>query len=266
MENFGYEEERDKKNKMERAVDQRIAKIHFYYRENETFHNSYQQEQQELELIRRGDVEGLEKMEEVERTGRNGRLSSDMLRSQKNLGICSLTVFCRAGIQGGMLPEEAFSISDGYILEIEEAKNVAAVATLVREAKYRYARLVAQRRAQSAKNLLVEGCKNYIYQNMHRKIEVKEIAESLHVAPGYLSQIFRKFTGLTVMQYMMREKVEHCGNLLKYSEFSYEEIAYYFGFCSQSHFGKAFKKWMGMTPRQYRELHSIKEQMPKIKK
>lgn len=247
-------------NNMSRTVDQRIASIRFSYQENEIFHNSYQREQQELECIRRGDVEGLEALEAVPDTGKPGELSKDPLRAEKNLGICALTGNCRAAIQGGVLPEEAFSISDAYIQEMEECVRISDVRDLIREAKFRYAELVAKKVAESERNLLVEGCKNYIFQNMHRKIEAREIANSLHVAPGYLSQVFHRHTGYTIMQYIMKEKTEHCGNLLRYSQYTYEEIAYYFGFCSQSHFGKVFKHWMGITPRQYRERYSVKEQ------
>lgn len=254
----------EKSNSIKCTVDQRISDIRFSYQENEIFHNSYQREQQELECIRRGDIDGLGKLEYVPDMGKPGELSKEPLRAMKNLGICALTVSCRAAIQGGLLPEEAFSISDAYIQEMEECRRKQEVDELIREAKFRYAEMVARKVAQSERNLLVEGCKNYIFQNMHRKIEAREIANSLHVAPGYLSQVFHRYTGYTIMQYIMKEKTEHCANLLRYSQYTYEEIAYYFGFCSQSHFGKVFKHWMSMTPRQYRERHSVKEQISDV--
>lgn len=37
-----------------------------------------------------------------------------------------------------------------------------------------------------------------------------------------------------------------------HSNYSIEEIAYYFGFCSQSYYGKIFKRWTKMSPKQYR--------------
>lgn len=247
------------RKKIRRSVAERIMKTRFYYQENELFHNSYREEQEELDLIYRGDVDGLFRMEQKNRGGKMGKLAGEKLRSEKNLAICAMTLYCRAAIRGGILPEEAFSISDGYIQEIEEAFSMDEVSSLVREAKFEYTALIAERRQESARNLLVEGCKNYICRNMHRKIEVSEIAKYLHVTPGYLSKVFRDVTGMTVMQYMMKEKTEHCQNLLKYSHYSFEEIAYYFGFCSQSHFGQVFKKWTGMTPRQYRETYGTEE-------
>ena len=43
-------------------------KTKFYYQENELFHNSYREEQEELELICRGDMDGLFQMEQKKRT------------------------------------------------------------------------------------------------------------------------------------------------------------------------------------------------------
>ncbi|MDD3279736.1 MAG: helix-turn-helix domain-containing protein [Lachnospiraceae bacterium] len=243
-----------------RTVEQRIANIRFSYQENEIFHNSYQREQQKEACIRSGDVEGLRRLELVPDPGKPGVLSKDPLRAMKNIGICALTLSCRAGVQGGLLAEEAYSISDAYIQEIDECQRIEDVEELISAAELHYTEMVARKRAESERNLIVEGCKNFIFQNMHRKIEEREIAQALHVAPGYLSQVFHRYTGFTIMQYIMKEKTEHCGNLLRYSQYTYEEIAYYFGFCSQSHFGKVFKRWTGMTPRQYRETYSVKEQ------
>mgnify|MGYP003379450998 FL=1 len=43
------------RKRIRRSVAERIMKTRFYYQENELFHNSYRQEQEELELIYRGD-------------------------------------------------------------------------------------------------------------------------------------------------------------------------------------------------------------------
>lgn len=55
-------------------------------------------------------------------------------------------------------------------------------------------------------------------------------------------------------------------NLLIYSDYTVEEIGYYFGFSSQSHFGKVFKKWSDMTPVQYRRRYGMKSFTDKEKR
>ena len=76
---------------------------------------------------------------------------------------------------------------------------------------------------------------------------------------NYLSEIFRQHEGLTITDFILREKVGLTKNLLSYSPYSYSEIAAYLGFSSQSHLGKTFKKHTGMTLKQYRDQYGVRE-------
>ena len=58
---------------------------------------------------------------------------------------------------------------------------------------------------------------------------------------------------MTIQQYIRKEKVRLAENLLRYSEYDVKEIASYLAFCSQSHFGKVFKEYTGLTPTKYRD-------------
>ena len=52
--------------------------------------------------------------------------------------------------------------------------------------------------------------------------------------------------------------------MLKFSQYSIQRISSYFGFCSQSHFTKHFKKITGMTPGTYRKKYMVKDFRKKI--
>ena len=68
-----------------------------------------------------------------------------------------------------------------------------------------------------------------------------------------MSDLFRRVEGITIQQYIRREKIRLAENLLRYSEYDVKSIAVYLAFCSQSHFGKVFKDQTGLTPTKYRE-------------
>ena len=72
---------------------------------------------------------------------------------------------------------------------------------------------------------------------------------------SYLSRLFKKETGLTVTDYILRKKIETAENMLKFSEYSPSQIAFMLGFPSQSYFTAAFKKISGTTPKKYRDGH-----------
>ncbi len=237
----------------------KIGQLFFNYQEHEKVHNPYDREKREMESIRSGDIEKLKKSINEVFDGEYAILSKDKLQASKNLGIVGLAISCRAAIEGGMLPEEAFSVSDSYILKVDESNNIGRIEAIVQQAKIDFTTRVQKENKKNKENPLVEQCKKLIFKNMHRKIEVRDLAEHLNITPEYLSTLFRKEEGICLQDYIRKEKIQLTENLLVYSEYSIEEISNYFGFCSQSHFGKIFKKITNMTPKEFRDRYGVKD-------
>ena len=85
-------------------------------------------------------------------------------------------------------------------------------------------------------------------------LSLKEVSQSLHVHPTYLSREFSKyFDDLTFGDYIRKMRIEKSIPLLKESKHSLSEIAYLTGFSDQSHFNRIFKKVMGKSPSIYRK-------------
>lgn len=233
----------------------------FQRQELEEPHNPYEQELREFTSIELGDVEMLKNSIGEDYTGKLGVLSKNELRNAKNLGIVLMTLASRAAIRGGMMPEISYSMSDVFIQKIEEMTDAVAIFSVIRQFEMEYAKMVAEVRRQDEKkskekqNIWVEACKEYIFKHLHGKIRVQEIADYLHLNSSYLSELFKQHESVTLTDFILQEKVKLTQNLLTYSPYSYIEIATYLGFSSQSHLGKVFKKYTGMTLRQYREKY-----------
>jgi len=73
------------------------------------------------------------------------------------------------------------------------------------------------------------------------------------ISETYLSKLFKKETGTSVSAYIRSRRIEAAQNMLKFSEYSYEEISNHLCFSSQSHFTSIFKKETGCTPKVYRD-------------
>ena len=230
-----------------------MQKVIFHRQEAELPHNPYDQEKRELDSIRRGDKEMLRRSLQETYRGEVGRLSNNELRQAKNIAICVITLASRAAIDGGLLPEEAFSMVDGYILKIEEMTNIVKIDAAMRQAEYEFVEQVGRINVKKERNELIEKTKNFIFQNLHSEIVIGEIGHQIGVSTTYLSDLFRRVEGITIQQYIRREKIRLAENLLRYSEYDVKSIAVYLAFCSQSHFGKIFKDQTGLTPTKYRE-------------
>lgn len=241
------------------TVEKELTKVYFKYQKKGIVHNSYDKEVRELNSIREGNVEKLMKCLDEASDGEYGTLSRDPLRSARNLAIAALTLASRAAIDGGMSPEESFSLNDSYILQIDSATTHGQISELSRKAKKQYASIVHSLNRKKKTHILIEKAKVLIYKHMHQKIVIEELAQELQITPEYLSSLFHREEGITLTDYIMKTKIHYTENLLIYSNYSIQDISCYFGFSSQSHYGKVFKKWKHMTPKQYRNRYGVRE-------
>lgn len=240
-------------------VKGQISSVIFEHQEQELPHNPYDQEVRELDSIRHGDVEMFNRSLAETYRGEVGQLAKNQVRQAKNIAICVIALASRAAISGGMIPEEAFSMVDGYIMKIEDMNNAVKIDSMMRQAEYEFAECVAEihknQQKNEQKNELVEWTKNYIYQNLHSDIVIGEIGQKIGVNTSYLSDLFHKVEGTTIQQYIRKEKIRLAENMLRYSDYEVKEIANYLSFCSQSYFGNIFRQQTGMTPARYRKKY-----------
>ncbi len=85
-------------------------------------------------------------------------------------------------------------------------------------------------------------------------LSLKEVSQSLHVHPTYLSREFSKyFDDLSFGDYIRKLRIEKAIQLLNDPTYSLSEIAYLTGFSDQSHFTRIFKKNTGKNPSAYKK-------------
>lgn len=98
-----------------------------------------------------------------------------------------------------------------------------------------------------------ENIASYIQLNYSDKLSLDKISKALNLSKPYLSHVFKKTTGLTIMEYLMRCRLTQ----VKYSlemepEKTLKDIALECGFENVSHFSRLFHEKIGMTARDYR--------------
>lgn len=242
-------------SKFESALREKSQQVFVSLRESAAVHNPHTLELREHMSIRNGDLDALKKCLQETYVGQMGILSRDPLRHAKNVAIVTVTLACRAAIFGGLLPEVAFTMSDAFIQRAEELKNVGEVNALARQIEIEYCQAVKNLNSSGGQNSLITRCKERVVQQLHSKLTVQELAKQLEVSPDYLSHLFVKEEGIKLIDYITQEKISSAQKRLVYTQDAYDVVAFSLGFSSQSHFGKAFKKWTGMTPKQYREQY-----------
>jgi AraC family transcriptional regulator of arabinose operon len=90
----------------------------------------------------------------------------------------------------------------------------------------------------------------------NRNISVDELASITGVSTQHFCQMFKKVTGQTSTQYATSQRMERAKDLLfRFPNMQINEIAREIGYGNDSYFAVVFKKYVGVSPRQYRSLH-----------
>lgn len=119
-------------------------------------------------------------------------------------------------------------------------------------------------RIDDRKARLIESIKSVVIQKIHH-------AESLHIKFNWstllstelntdyniLSNLFSSVEGITLEQYIIRQKIERVKELIFYDELNFSEIADRLGYSSVAHLSSQFKKVTGFTPSQLKKSRDI---------
>jgi AraC family transcriptional regulator len=95
-----------------------------------------------------------------------------------------------------------------------------------------------------------------LHEQFSEHLTLAHIATSVGVHPVYLARGFRRFCRCTIGEYIRQLRIEHACHELCGSDTSLAAIASAAGFSDQSHFSRTFKRFMKITPAQYRQTFS----------
>lgn len=219
-------------------------------------HNTLALEQTLMQMITKGDVGALCEWLSHAPSVRGGIIANDALRQLKNTFIVTATLASRAAIKGGLDAEDALSLSDDYIKKCEILSDVEQIVNLQYHMVLDYTRRVERVRLGKNPSKLLMQVTNYVQHNLSKPMNVDDMAKSMFISRTHLAAKFKKETGFTLTDFILKEKIEEAKRLLRYSDKSLTTIGQYLGFSSHSHFSKVFKKYTNKTPAEYREMHT----------
>lgn len=101
-------------------------------------------------------------------------------------------------------------------------------------------------------DVMIDDIKRYIGEHLDEVTRCR-ISEVFYLSPNYLSKLFRKEAGISLSEYIQNERMNLARQLLQQNRLSISQIATETGYPSFAHFSKQFKKFVGMTPNEYRK-------------
>ena len=208
-----------------------------------------------MSMIKKGDYISLSELLENSPLLDTGVIADNQLRQLKNIFIITATIASHSAIQGGMTPDDAFKLSDNYILKCELLNDYCQINNLLHFMLIDFAKRVNQLHEGAPASKLVSDVSNYINRHMSETITVEAIAKEFFLSRSYLSKLFKAESNMSLSDFILTKKTDEAKYLLRYTNKSLTDISLNLGFSSPGHFSRVFKKYASITPHKYRKKY-----------
>lgn len=178
------------------------------------------------------------------------------LRNRKNLMITLNSLLRRAAYEAGVHPFYIDAFSSNYARLIEQCDTTAEVDDIIPYMTRSYCQLV-QKRSMSSYSEPVRQILVTIDASLTGDLSLKRFANELFLNTSYLSTLFKKEVGMTLTDYVNKNRIEYAQKLLRSTTLSIQDIAIQSGISDIHYFTRLFRRETGMSPRDWRNQLSL---------
>lgn len=216
-------------------------------------HRVYAAEKAMLKMVTLGDLNYREALNASMNISNGvGVNAKDPIRNAKVSSIVFCSIVCRAAIEGGLSPEEAYSLGDAYIQSALDLHTIEEASAINISMYDDFIRRVHRNRENPSYSAPIQRCCNYIEMNLDRNIHAQELADLVGYSVTYFTRRFREETGFGISDYVKAARIERAKLLLETSDSSIQEISDKLGFTTRNYFTRCFREITGKTPVEYR--------------
>ena len=167
--------------------------------------------------------------------------------------VSAITLFSRIALEEGLNPDDVYDLSDMLLLNLSDCTTLKEIQNLYQLSGVMFARRIHKHKnASHTHSRQTEKALTYISQHIFQKITLEELADYAGLSVSHISRMFTQEMGISIHNYIQREKTAVACNLLMHTDRPISEIATYMGFQTPSNFALVFRKWQKMSPTEYR--------------
>lgn len=216
---------------------------------------TYFTEQKMLDCIAQGNYTGAVSIfSKLQANGVEARTDSS-LRDGKNSVIVFNTLCRTAAYRGGARPFDLDRWTREFIIRIENATDLRDITPLSLIMLKKYCELV--RSVDTVRySPVIQSVVDFVSVSFHSDITLKDLAAQFSINPSYLSTLFKKELGKPFTEYITEKRMDFAVQLLTQTDLPVGTIAVECGIPDNNYFSRLFKAQLGMTPLQYRQMHS----------
>ncbi|MCR5627593.1 MAG: PocR ligand-binding domain-containing protein [Lachnospiraceae bacterium] len=162
------------------------------------------------------------------------------------------SLLSRVAIEGGAQTDSILKINNRFLMDLSTINNMDNLCLKIQEIVVTFDEAMFHQ-IPGKNGEIIRHAFSYISDNYSKRLTLEEVAEVVHLNPSYFSTLFKKSSGSSFREYLNMVRIEASKHLLESTSYSLIDIAIAVGFEDQSYFTKVFKKYTGLTPKQYRQ-------------
>lgn len=134
--------------------------------------------------------------------------------------------------------------------QIMQAETIEGLSSVVKEA----ATLTVDSLMRDVKSPIIQLLLGYVHENYAQALSLKSLSQQYNIHPVYLGHLFQKETNETFTEYINKYRIGKAKEMLKETNLKVQEIALQVGYWETGYFYKQFKKYVGISPTDYKGL------------
>ncbi len=117
----------------------------------------------------------------------------------------------------------------------------------------------------SAEETNIQKILHYIDLNdLGTTVSLENVASFIGLTPQYISRLFKQHFNINFIEYVTQRRINLAADLLKTTDLSVREVSVRCGYNDMSYFSKVFSRFIGLTPREYRQQTRLAKNHPSL--
>lgn len=155
--------------------------------------------------------------------------------------------------------EDVYQLLKSLVIELNSSSTEQSISVqlLMYEILIKTANAALKSKNESAVDNYINKTKRYIDLHYDNKLTLKDVSSYSNLNEDYLNRVFKKNTGVSVIEYLTSVRVGKAKMLLQNTNIPIIDISEIVGISSRQYFNQVFNKVTGMSPRKYRKSLEI---------
>lgn len=156
-------------------------------------------------------------------------------------------------LQTSVHPKRVIDLAREFEIRIRDSHSESQLFHMPFDMARKFA-ILAKNYTYDGYSYLIRNVVNYIDQHLAHELSLAILAEEFDKNASYLSNAFKKETGETITNYISKQRIQASLRYFNTTDLSVADIAGLVGIPDFGYFSKQFKKYVGVSPRDYKKM------------